>query len=174
MRFPKQESWKRLPFPSSGDLSDPGIQPMSPSLAGGFFTAEPPGKPYIYIYTCMCIYRWKREREKISESRVSLSVVPNVGYNPMLLDIQRNIKMWLILKTKGSQYTLLCYTKTHWKKYIRWVNYMLCELYLSLAVTATGYQWKFNSEMIHMELADEVVKVIVVTRLCSEKEKKYL
>ena len=51
---------------------------------------------------------------------------------------------------------------------------MLCELYLSLAVTATGYQWKFNSEMIHMELAVEVVKVIVVTRLCSEKEKKYL
>ena len=51
---------------------------------------------------------------------------------------------------------------------------MLCELYLSLAVTETGYQWKFNSEMIRMELADEVVKAIVVTRLCSEKEKKYL
>ena len=48
---------------------------------------------------------------------------------------------------------------------------MLCELCLCLAVTATGYQWKFNSEMIHMELADKVLKVIVVTRLCSKKEK---
>ena len=29
---------------SPGDLSDPGIKPMSPALVGGFFTIEPPGK----------------------------------------------------------------------------------------------------------------------------------
>ena len=34
-------SWKKHP----GDLPDPGIEPMSPALAGGFFTTEPPGKP---------------------------------------------------------------------------------------------------------------------------------
>ena len=45
MGFPGQEYWSELPFPSPGDLSDPGIKPMSPALAGGFFTAEPPGKP---------------------------------------------------------------------------------------------------------------------------------
>jgi len=33
-----------LPFPPPGDLPDPGIEPMSPALAGGFFTTEPPGK----------------------------------------------------------------------------------------------------------------------------------
>ena len=36
-----------MPFPSPGALSDPGIEPVSPALAGGFFfflTAEPPGK----------------------------------------------------------------------------------------------------------------------------------
>ena len=43
--FPRQEYWSGLPFPSPGDLSDPGIEPMSPALAGGFFTTEPPGKP---------------------------------------------------------------------------------------------------------------------------------
>ena len=32
------------PFPSPGDLLNPGIKPMSPALAGGFFTTEPPGK----------------------------------------------------------------------------------------------------------------------------------
>ena len=32
-------------FPSPGDLSDPGIKPASPALAGGFLTTEPPGKP---------------------------------------------------------------------------------------------------------------------------------
>ena len=33
-----------LPFPSPGDLPDPGIKPVSPALAGRFFTTEPPGK----------------------------------------------------------------------------------------------------------------------------------
>ena len=32
-------------FPSPGDLPDPGIKPVSPALAAGFFTTEPPGKP---------------------------------------------------------------------------------------------------------------------------------
>jgi len=45
MGFPKQEYGSGLPFPSSGDLPDPRIKPPSPALAGGFFTAEPPGKP---------------------------------------------------------------------------------------------------------------------------------
>ena len=45
MGFPRQEYWSRLPFPSPGDLPDPGIEPISPTLAGGFFTTEPPGKP---------------------------------------------------------------------------------------------------------------------------------
>ena len=32
--------WSRLPFPSSGNLPDPGIGPESPALAGGFFTTR--------------------------------------------------------------------------------------------------------------------------------------
>ena len=46
MGFPRQECWSGLSFPPPGDLPDPGIEPMSPALAGGFFTTEPPGKPY--------------------------------------------------------------------------------------------------------------------------------
>jgi len=41
MEFPRQEYWNGLPFPSPGDLSEPGIEPTSCALAGGFFTAEP-------------------------------------------------------------------------------------------------------------------------------------
>ena len=41
----QQEYYSGLPFPSPGDLPEPGIEPMFPALAGGFFTAEPPGKP---------------------------------------------------------------------------------------------------------------------------------
>ena len=43
--FSKQECWTGLPFPSPGDLPNPGIEPTSPALEGGLFTAEPPGKP---------------------------------------------------------------------------------------------------------------------------------
>ena len=42
MEFSKQEYWSGLPFPSPGDLPDPGIKPASVELAGRFFTIEPP------------------------------------------------------------------------------------------------------------------------------------
>ena len=45
MGFPRQEYWSGLPFPFPGDLPDPGIEPMSPALTGGFFTSELSGKP---------------------------------------------------------------------------------------------------------------------------------
>ena len=37
--------WSRVPFPSPGDLHNPGITTVSSALAGRFFTTEPPGKP---------------------------------------------------------------------------------------------------------------------------------
>ena len=43
MGFSRQEYGSGLPFPSPGDLPDPGIEPASPALAGGFLTLAPPG-----------------------------------------------------------------------------------------------------------------------------------
>ena len=43
--FPKQEYRSGLPFPSPGHLPNPGIEPMSPALAGRIPTTEPPRKP---------------------------------------------------------------------------------------------------------------------------------
>ena len=44
MAFPKQESWSGLPFPSPGDLPDPGIEPGSPASQADSLPTEPPGK----------------------------------------------------------------------------------------------------------------------------------
>ena len=44
MEFLRQEYWSGLPFPSPEGLSDPGMEAVSPALAGGFFTTEQPGK----------------------------------------------------------------------------------------------------------------------------------
>ena len=51
MGFSRQEYWSKKPFPSPGDLPDPGTEPespISPALAGGFFTTEPHGKPHVF------------------------------------------------------------------------------------------------------------------------------
>ena len=48
MEFLRQEYWSGLPFPSPGDLPDPGIEPVSPvppALQEGSLPAEPLGKP---------------------------------------------------------------------------------------------------------------------------------
>ena len=41
MGFSRQEYWSRLPFPSPGDLSNPGIEPRSPTLQTDALPSEP-------------------------------------------------------------------------------------------------------------------------------------
>ena len=56
-----------LPFPSSGDLPDLGIEPASPTLAGGFSTSELPGKP-IHYFTSI-----KNASEKVKATAYDLT-----------------------------------------------------------------------------------------------------
>ena len=42
MEFSRQEYWSGLPFPSPGDLPDPGIEPKSPALRADALPSEPP------------------------------------------------------------------------------------------------------------------------------------
>ena len=41
-----------LPFPSPGDLPDPGIGLASPALQADSIPSQPPGKPYIVVFIC--------------------------------------------------------------------------------------------------------------------------
>ena len=52
MGFSRQEYWSGLPFSSPRDLPNPGTESMSPALAGGFFTAEPPGRAILRVGPC--------------------------------------------------------------------------------------------------------------------------
>ena len=63
MRFSKQEYWGGLPFPSPGDLPDPWIEsvfPMSPALAGEFFTTSATwahqAAAYCYYICFACLF----------------------------------------------------------------------------------------------------------------------
>ena len=64
MGFSRQEHRSGVPFPSPGDLPDPGVEPTSPTLAGGCFAMEPSGKPSILAWripwTVWVIKSWTR------------------------------------------------------------------------------------------------------------------
>ena len=52
MGFPRQEYWNGVPFPSPGDIPDPGIEPGSPTLQADALPSEPPGKSNLIKGAC--------------------------------------------------------------------------------------------------------------------------
>ena len=50
MEFSSQEYWSGLPFPSPGDLPDPGIEPGSPALQADSLLSESPGKQIVSVH----------------------------------------------------------------------------------------------------------------------------
>ena len=58
MGFSRQEYWSGLPFPSPGDLPDPGIELRSPALQADALTSEPPGKPKITGVGSLSFLQW--------------------------------------------------------------------------------------------------------------------
>ena len=57
MEFSRQEYWSRLPFPSPGNLPDPGIESRSPALQADSLQSETPGKPNVQCnrnVLCIC------------------------------------------------------------------------------------------------------------------------
>ena len=49
MGFPRQEHWGGLPFPSPGDLPDPGIEPTSAALQADSLPLSPQGSPHLVL-----------------------------------------------------------------------------------------------------------------------------
>ena len=80
MRFPRQEHWSGLPFPSPGNFPDPGMKPTPPTLAGEFSTAEPWRNP-IQICTLMlyhCV--WWLSVFSLSHNHLWEQGVHSVGF----------------------------------------------------------------------------------------------
>ena len=56
MGFSRQEYWSGLPFPSPGDLPDPGIEQVSPTLQTDSLPTEPTGNPLQRIFRTNFLY----------------------------------------------------------------------------------------------------------------------
>ena len=92
------------------DLPGPGLEPMSPALAGGFLTTAPPGKPsqailnplmtfmktcpdVIYMHKLGQIYVWESKRLQILHLRELFALLKN---NHLLLKKPQNLSMGLL------------------------------------------------------------------------------
>ena len=69
MGFSRQEYWSGLPFPSPGDLPDPGIEPRSPALQADALTSEPPLKDKMRV---------PRERLGLEKTKMSQDQSPKL------------------------------------------------------------------------------------------------
>jgi len=58
MEFSRLEYWSGWPFPSPGDLSNPGMEPRSPALQGDSLPAEPQGKPKNTEVHSLSLLQW--------------------------------------------------------------------------------------------------------------------
>ena len=100
MRFSRQEYWIGLPFPSTGDLPDPGIEPGSPALQADSLLTELQGKPkeynksdfgidHLVMSMCRVLCCWKRVFAMASafswQNSVSLSPASVCTPRPNLL-----------------------------------------------------------------------------------------
>ena len=78
MGFSRQDSWSELPFPSLGDLPNPGIEPKSSALQVDSSPSEPPGKPRSSVYSIL-------NKLNILTSRLINSIAELVPASPLIV-----------------------------------------------------------------------------------------
>ena len=81
MGFSRQDYWSGLPFPSQGDLPNPGIKPtslLSPALAGGFFTASATWEA-LFVPKWHCIVHVRQSLSLSTLSSLSIHLLIDTG-----------------------------------------------------------------------------------------------
>ena len=138
MEFPWQEYWSVLPFPSPGDFPDPGIEHASPAFAGGFFTAQLPGKttfaklPYI-LDSCYKLgstnlgHSWEIWKREANKDCLLIAL--------MLASMFRECLQWL---DSNSQRGVIRFTAVRWQLrqqlWLRWPQEQLPDSVSQLVV----------------------------------------
>ena len=79
MGFSKQQYWSGLPFPSPGDLPDPGIEPGSPELQACSLLSEPPGKLTGQLQTKNLMVFGRFEHKHLNKRELDLDALLSCG-----------------------------------------------------------------------------------------------
>ena len=82
MEFSRQQYWSGLPFPSPGDLPNPGIELGSPALQADTFPFEPPGKPSgpIRLFLFLFLLPWDLRKHWYSLCQNALPVLYSMSF----------------------------------------------------------------------------------------------
>ena len=83
MEFSRQDYWSGLPFPSPGDLPDPGIEPRSPALRPAALLSEPPGNPLYtnkWIHKCILMYLYYKCYSTVKRKKYWLMYESQINY----------------------------------------------------------------------------------------------
>ena len=108
MDFSRQEYWSGLPFPSPGDLLNPGIEPRSPTLQVDSLPTGLSGKPFIQpqkewnIATCSNIDRPRKNYTYWSKSNRKRQILYDITY---MWNQKKNTTNKLIYKTETDSQT---------------------------------------------------------------------
>ena len=101
MEFSRQEYWSRLPFPSTGDFPDPGIEPGSPTLQVDSLPSELPGKPKnVYIYH----YSHFMDEETEAQRGGVITPAGGLGFSPKKVGSRGCLFIIVSSYTQRSQY----------------------------------------------------------------------
>ena len=91
MEFSRQKYWNGLPFPSPGNLPNPGIEPGSPAMQADFLPSEPPGE-------FNPITSWQIDGETMETGQTLFSWTPKITADG---DCSHEIKRCLLLGRKA-------------------------------------------------------------------------
>ena len=121
MEFSRQEYWSGLPFPSPGDLPNPGIEPGSPALEADALTSEPPGKHFPYFSAVAFMRKAKPKVYSVHLQYMSSRTC-------ILSFTQKTLGLWIDLGLEiGKDITSFCCSgssQTSLTKY-RYLNYFI-------------------------------------------------
>jgi len=94
MGFSRQAYWSGLPFPSPGDLPDPGIKPKSPALQKDFLLLNHQGKPQSFYYLAQVL-----KRLDVNESKLAYAffLKPQRSYISPERLVKRQFLTWWVL-----------------------------------------------------------------------------
>ena len=126
MRFPRQKYWSGLPFPSPGDLPNPGMKPMSyasPALAGGFFFFFF-GRQILYHWATWDILPFRKPGHGEATTNLQLVLLSFI-----LSYVRRNTHV-LLLSSRSRFLVGITYSQSHCK------HLLLCSV---LNLGSTGY-----------------------------------
>ena len=80
MEFSRSEYWSGYPFPSPGDLPNPGIKPRSPALQAGSLSAEPPGMPKNIGVGSLSLIQWIFLTQELNRGLLHCRILYQLSY----------------------------------------------------------------------------------------------